>query len=188
MPNECEFLNSVNERRSVIAIIGLGNTGLPVAQGYVDRGFPARGIDIDAARVEELRSGRSYLSYLSDQEIQTLMEGSFGVGTDFRAVADADVVIVCVPTPLGAGGDADLSWVRAAFDAIAPYAHTGVLVMLQSTVPPGTTDALATRLATRADPAIPPATTARSWSPPTRRCWIESTRRRFRSSSIPAMC
>ncbi|MGH3971908.1 MAG: NAD(P)-binding domain-containing protein, partial [Pseudonocardiaceae bacterium] len=128
MPNECEFLNFVNERKAVIAIIGLGNTGLPVAQGYVDRGFPVRGVDINAARVDELRGGRSYLSYLSDQEIQTLMGGSFLIGTDFCAVADADVVIVCVPTPLGTDGDADLSSVHTAFDAIAPYANRGVLV------------------------------------------------------------
>jgi UDP-N-acetyl-D-glucosamine dehydrogenase len=147
LPNECEFLNFVNERGAVIAIIGLGNTGLPVALGYVDRGFPVRGIDIDAAKVDELRCGRSPLSHLSDQEIQILMEGSFLVGTDFGAVADADVVIVCVPTPLGAEGDADLSSVHTAVDAIAPHANRGVLVMLQSTVPPGTTDALATRLA-----------------------------------------
>ncbi|MGH3888392.1 MAG: NAD(P)-binding domain-containing protein [Pseudonocardiaceae bacterium] len=60
MLNECEFLNRVNERRAVIAIIGLGNTGLPVSQGCVDRGFPVRGIDIDAAKVDDLRSGRSY--------------------------------------------------------------------------------------------------------------------------------
>lgn len=154
MPNECEFLNSVNERRAVLAIIGLGNTGLPVAQGYVDHGFPVRGIDIDAARVDELRSGRSYLSYLSDQKIQTLMEGSFSVGIEFCAVADADVVIVCVPTPLGADGDADLSSVRTAFDSIAPYANRGLLVMLQSTVPPGTTDVLATRLAAKSGLAL----------------------------------
>ncbi|MGH4004474.1 MAG: nucleotide sugar dehydrogenase, partial [Pseudonocardiaceae bacterium] len=149
MPNECEFLNFVNERRAVIAIIGLGSTGLPVAQGYVDRGFPVRGIDINTVRVDELRNGRSYLSYLSDQEIQTLTEDSFLVGTDFCAVADADVVIVCVPTPLGTDGDADLSSVHTAFDAIAPYANRGVLVMLQSTVPPGTTDVLAARLAAK---------------------------------------
>lgn len=147
MPNECEFLNLIDECRAVIAIIGLGNTGLPVAQGFVDRGFPVRGIDINAARVDELRSGSSYLSHVSDQQIQTLTKGPFVAGTDFSAVVNADVVIVCVPTPLGAYGDADLSSVRNAFDAIAPYANHGLLVMLQSTVPPGTTDALATRLA-----------------------------------------
>ncbi len=139
----------------VIAIIGLGNTGLPVAQGYVDRGFRVRGIDINATRVNELRSGRSYLSYLSDQEIQNLiLKGTFSVGTDFCAVAGADVVIVCVPTPLGADGDAELSSVGTAFDAIAPYANRGVLVILQSTVPPGTTDVLATRLAAESGLAL----------------------------------
>ncbi len=181
MPNECEFLNSVNERRAVIAIIGLGNTGLPVAQGYVDRGFPVHGIDIDAARIDELRSGRSYLSYLSDQEIQTLLAGSFSVGTDFRAVADADVVIVCVPTPLRADGEADLSSVRTAFDAIAPYASRGVLVMLQSTVPPGTTDVLATRLAAKSGLTLGP--TCSSHSPPNGS--IPPTRRAGRSSPRP---
>lgn len=147
MLSECEFLNFVNERRAVIAVIGLGNTGIPVAQGCVDRGFPVLGIDVDSARVDALRSGRSYLSYVSDQAIQILMEASFLVGTDFSAVADADVVFVCVPTPLGADGDADLSSVHDAFDAIAPYASRGTLVILQSTVPPGTTEILATRLA-----------------------------------------
>ncbi len=75
------------------------------------------------------------------------MEDLFLAGTGFCTVAGADVVIVCVPTPLGAHGDADLSSVYHAFDATAPYASRGTLVILQSTVPPGTTEILATRLA-----------------------------------------
>ncbi|MGH3845163.1 MAG: nucleotide sugar dehydrogenase [Pseudonocardiaceae bacterium] len=154
MPNECEFLNLVNGRRAVIAVIGLGNTGLPVAQGYVARGFPVRGIDIDAGRVDELRHGRSYLAHISDQQVQTLTAGSFSASIDFCAVTDADVVIVCVPTPLDSDGAADLTSVRAAFDAIAPYVKPATLVMLQSTVPPGTTDAMATRLAAKSGLAL----------------------------------
>ncbi|MGH3693817.1 MAG: nucleotide sugar dehydrogenase [Pseudonocardiaceae bacterium] len=149
MPNECEFLNLVNGRKAVIAVIGLGNTGLPVVQGYVAQGFPVHGIDIDAVRVAELRSGHCALSHISDQDVQTLIDGSFSVGSDYRAVTDADVVIVCVPTPLDTNGIADLSAVRAAFDAMAPYLHRAPLVMVQSTVPPGTTDILAARLAAK---------------------------------------
>ena len=144
---ETDFIDAVNRRGAVIAVIGLGNTGLPVAQGYVAAGFEVRGVDVDAARVEILRSGRSYLSYISDDQVRMMMNGTFVVGTDFSAVLDAEVVIVCVPTPLGTDGRADLSSVRAAFDTIARHVDPGTLVILQSTVPPDTTDALAARLA-----------------------------------------
>ncbi len=124
-----------------IAIVGLGYVGLPLSLQFARSGTTVLGLDIDPAKVEALRAGRSYIRHIPAESVAlAVSSGAFAPGTDFSAVRDADAVIICVPTPLDAHREPDLSYVLNTGRAIAPHLRPGVLVALESTSYPGTTD------------------------------------------------
>ncbi len=134
------LLHKIETGTARIAVIGLGYVGLPLAVEFAKR-FPTVGIDINETRVGALREGRSYIGDVPDDEIAPLLEeGSLRAETDFAALADADCAIICVPTPLEAGAQPDISFIVAATEQIARHLHHGQLVVLESTTYPGTTD------------------------------------------------
>lgn len=123
-----------------MAIIGLGYVGLPLAQQAARSGLSVVGFDVNAAMVESLNDGNSHIDDLSDADIAEMIAFGFVASTDETVLADADAIVICVPTPLSLEGDPDLGAVTAATSTIARQLRAGHLVVLESTTYPGTTD------------------------------------------------
>lgn len=131
----------LKDRTAHLGVIGLGYVGLPLATEFAKAGFRVTGIDIDATKVESLAGGRSYVQDVPDAWIEPLIQaGSLTPTTDFRALAQCDTVNICVPTPLSKTRAPDLSYINAAVEKIAAHLHPGMLVLLESTTYPGTTE------------------------------------------------
>ncbi|KQY60081.1 UDP-N-acetyl-D-glucosamine dehydrogenase [Aeromicrobium sp. Root495] len=122
------------------AIIGLGYVGLPLAQQATRSGLDILGFDINDGVVAALNDGRSHIDDLSDADVAAMRDNGFEATTDAQRLADADAIIICVPTPLSVDGDPDLSPVVSACATIAQQLRAGQLVVLESTTYPGTTD------------------------------------------------
>jgi UDP-N-acetyl-D-glucosamine dehydrogenase len=130
----------ISDRTARVAVVGLGHVGLPLAQAASAAGFATIGLDTDAAKVAELEAGRSPLRHLPAGPMRPLLEsGRFRPTTDSGALREADVILICVPTPLDADRQPDLSHVIAAAGAVAASLRPGQLVVLESTTWPGTT-------------------------------------------------
>jgi len=130
----------LSERTAVIGIIGLGYVGLPLTLRYAEAGFRVLGIDIDGAKVERLNRGDSYIRHIAATDIARARERGFEATTDFTRAGEPDALIICVPTPLNAYREPDLSFVLDTTDALLPYMRPGQLLSLESTTYPGTTD------------------------------------------------
>ena len=124
-----------------IAIVGLGYVGLPLALQYCRSGAKVIGIDIDPAKVEALKQGRSYIKHITAESVQEqFVSGRLDATTDFAAAQDADAVIICVPTPLNKNREPDISFIVETGRRLAPHLRKGALVALESSTYPGTTD------------------------------------------------
>ena len=124
-----------------IAIIGLGYVGLPLALQFARSGSRVLGLDIDSAKTDALNAGRSYIAHVGAEHVAAQRKaGLLEATTDFARVSETDAVILCVPTPLNAFREPDLSYVLETGRAIAPHIRKGTLVVLESTTYPGTTD------------------------------------------------
>lgn len=124
-----------------VGIVGLGYVGLPLAMLFSSAGIQVIGIDINDKKIEALRNGKSYLTDFSDAEIKGLLGTQhFEPTTFFYRACEADVVILCVPTPLSEYSYPDLSYIQTAAKAITPYLKKGQLVVLESSTFPGTTE------------------------------------------------
>ncbi len=124
-------------------MIGLGYVGLPLAVEFAKEGFDVTGIDVMASKVDQFNSGHSYVKDVKDDVFGPLIRsGKLRATTDFSVLSELDTVDICVPTPLRKTKDPDMSFVVAASDQVAKYLHPGLLVMLESTTYPGTTDEL----------------------------------------------
>jgi UDP-N-acetyl-D-glucosamine dehydrogenase len=123
------------------AIIGLGYVGLPLSLQFARCGVEVLGLDVDSSKIDALHAGRSYIHHIPDEEIAKLVsEGYFSATTDFSRVAEVAAVIICVPTPLNANREPDISYILKSGEAIAPHMKKGTVVVLESTTYPGTTD------------------------------------------------
>ncbi|MDP9183695.1 MAG: nucleotide sugar dehydrogenase [Actinomycetota bacterium] len=125
---------------SKVVVIGLGYVGLPLAQAACRAGLEVTGLDISARIVDGLNAGRSHVDDLSDDAIATMLASGFTATSDSSVLADADVAVICVPTPLDESGGPDLGAVFNGVGMIAEHLHKGMLVVLESTTYPGTTD------------------------------------------------
>lgn len=123
-----------------VVVIGLGYVGLPLVQEAVRAGLRVVGLDIDARICEQLNAGRSHVDDLSDDDIASLVAGGFRATTDPACLGDADTAVICVPTPLRLNHLPDLSAVESAAALVRDRLHPGMLVVLESTTYPGTTD------------------------------------------------
>ena len=133
----------IRRREASIGVVGLGYVGLPLVREFCRAGFPVRGFDIDRAKVEALRAGRSYIRHIPPAVLRPhLRSGRFVPTTDFSELRLPDAILICVPTPLDRMKDPDLSYVKATAQAIARTLRRGQLVVLESTTYPGTTEEL----------------------------------------------
>ncbi|CAM3613423.1 UDP-N-acetyl-D-glucosamine 6-dehydrogenase [Halomonas lysinitropha] len=134
------LIDKLIRKEAVIGIVGLGYVGLPLMLRYNSIGFRVLGIDIDQEKVDRLNSGKSYIEHIPSARIAQAARSGFVATTDFSRVADADAVILCVPTPLNKYREPDLSFVTDTTDALKPYLREGQVVSLESTTYPGTTE------------------------------------------------
>jgi UDP-N-acetyl-D-glucosamine dehydrogenase len=131
------------KRTARVGVLGLGYVGLPLAVEFARAGFQVVGIDVQQNKVDQFNRGESYVKDVKDRDFRPLVDsGKLRATTDFSVIRELDTIDICVPTPLRKTKDPDMSYVVAATDAIAQYMHEGLLVMLESTTYPGTTDEL----------------------------------------------
>ena len=123
-----------------LVVVGLGYVGLPLAQAASKAGLAVTGLDLNEAVVSGLNGGKSHVDDLSTADIETMLAQGFKASSDESVISSADVVVVCVPTPLSEDGGPDLGAVIGATKAIARNLKAGQLVVLESTTYPGTTD------------------------------------------------
>lgn len=134
------FMQKMADKDAVIAVVGLGYVGLPLIMGYHGCGYRVLGVDIDENKITSLTQGKSYIGHIDGSKIQNMIKtGRFEVTTDFARIADADAILICVPTPLTKYREPDISFVTGTTEAIAPYIRTGQIIVLESTTYPGTT-------------------------------------------------
>ena len=134
------LLGRIGERKAVVGVVGLGYVGLPLALCFSEAGFRVLGFDIDPAKVASLNSGRSYLMRYPGALVQAARARGFDATADYSRAAGVDALILCVPTPLGAHREPDLSFVTGTMEALVPYLRRAQLVSLESTTYPGTTE------------------------------------------------
>jgi UDP-N-acetyl-D-glucosamine dehydrogenase len=135
------LLERILERTARVGILGLGCVGLPLAIELARAGFKTTGIDIDANRVASVNGGSSYIADVLASDVARLQRnGGLQATTDFGVIAELDTIHVCVPTPFRKTREPDLSTVIGAAEQIAKYLHSGMLVVLESTAYPGTTE------------------------------------------------
>ncbi|MBV8811627.1 MAG: nucleotide sugar dehydrogenase [Acidobacteriaceae bacterium] len=133
----------ITNRTARVGVLGLGYVGLPLAVEFAKAGFEVTGIDVQQSKVEQVNSGHSYIKDIKNSTFRPLVEGGkLRATSDFSVIGGLDTIDICVPTPLRKTKDPDMSFVISASDAIATHIHPGLLVMLESTTYPGTTDEL----------------------------------------------
>ena len=124
-----------------VAVIGLGYVGLPLATGFAKAGYPVLGLDVDERKVAALNEGRSYIQDVESADVAAMVRaGRLVAGSDYDALADADAIFICVPTPFDAMKAPDLIFIEQTARGITPRLRPGQLVILQSTTYPGTTE------------------------------------------------
>ncbi len=135
-----KFLQKARDRQLVAGVVGLGYVGLPLAQLFTSRGIRVLGLDIDAAKINKLMKGESYIRHFPNAVIQGMRQGDqFTATADFSQVSKADTISICVPTPLDNTRQPDLTAVRETAKSLVPHLRAGQLVILESTTYPGTT-------------------------------------------------
>jgi UDP-N-acetyl-D-glucosamine dehydrogenase len=133
----------IETKTARVGIVGLGYVGLPLAVEFAKAGFHVTGIDLQQSRVDRLMQGESYVQDVPSSEVAQLVKARrFDATTDFSVVRELDTINICVPTPLRKTKDPDMSYIVSAADEIAKHFHPGLLVILESTTYPGTTDEL----------------------------------------------
>lgn len=139
MPEQ-KLLDKIKDRSAVAGVVGLGYVGLPLAMVYVGAGYRVLGFDTDPAKVEKLAAGKSYIGDVSDAElVEVVGSGTLAATTDMSRLADPDVLVICVPTPLSPQREPDMSYLTATAAEISKYLRRGQLVVVESTVYPGAT-------------------------------------------------
>lgn len=128
------------EPRRLAAIIGEGYVGLPLAQAAITGNFRVIGFDTDTALVAALKAGQSHIGDLNDSDLQSMLQNGYEPTADATMLSLAEVIVICVPTPLGPEGGTDLRAVRAASRTVAENLRPGTTVILESTTYPGTTE------------------------------------------------
>jgi len=135
------FLRRIKKREIKVGVIGLGYVGLPLVRIFLQKGFEVVGFDIDKRKVDWLNQGKSYILHVRGEELKPYLDqGKFRATADFSGLARVDAILICVPTPLDAHRNPDLTFVIQTTETIARYLRPGQLVVLESTTYPGTTD------------------------------------------------
>ncbi len=145
--------DEIATRKARIGIVGMGYVGLPLALLFSEARFAITGFDIDPEKIDTLNAGRSYIVRIPGTEVQGACERGFCATADYSRIADMDIVMICVPTPLTEYHEPDLSFVTGTVRAMAPYLRDGQLVILESTTYPGTTEEVVVPLLEQGNPS-----------------------------------
>jgi UDP-N-acetyl-D-glucosamine dehydrogenase len=138
-----ELRRKIESREARVGVVGLGYVGLPLAVEFAQAGFTVTGIDLDTRKVDALNRGESYIQDVSTADVKALVDaGRLRATTDFKVVDGLDTINIAVPTPLRKTKDPDMSYIVNSCQEIAKHFHAGMLVILESTTYPGTTDEL----------------------------------------------
>ncbi|WP_100374077.1 nucleotide sugar dehydrogenase [Bacillus sp. FJAT-45037] len=135
------LLNKIDNKEAVIGVVGLGYVGLPLAVEKAKSGYKVIGFDVQDSRVQQVNDGVNYIGDVVDEELSEIVKsGQLEATTDYARITEVDAVAICVPTPLDIYQQPDTSYVESSANEIAKYAHEGMLVVLESTTYPGTTE------------------------------------------------
>ncbi|MGB9723997.1 MAG: nucleotide sugar dehydrogenase [Chloroflexia bacterium] len=135
------LLEKIERFEAQVGVIGLGYVGLPLAVVVGQAGYRVVGIDLSARVVEGVNAGRSHIGDVRDAEVEALVHaGRLRATSDYAALRECDVIIICVPTPLDKNRQPDISYILAAGEGIAAHMRPGQLISLESTTYPGTTE------------------------------------------------
>src|SRR5579863_9802132 len=135
--------DKIRSRRARVGIVGLGYVGLPLAVEFAKAGFTVTGIDLSEKKTERVNAGDSYIGDIPNSVLGPLVEsGKLRATSDVSAVLELDTINICVPTPLRKTKDPDMSFIVSSSGEIARHMHAGMLIILESTTYPGTTDEL----------------------------------------------
>jgi UDP-N-acetyl-D-glucosamine dehydrogenase len=138
-----QLASRIRDKSARVGVVGLGYVGLPLAVEFAKVGYAVTGIDVQDSKVEALNRGESYVQDVSGSEVAELVKGKLlRASADFSVIRDLDTINICVPTPLRKTKDPDMSYIVTACEEIVKYLHPGMLVILESTTYPGTTDEL----------------------------------------------
>lgn len=141
------MMNSIKkklmDKTATLGVVGLGYVGLPLAVEKAKAGFKTIGFDVQESKVEMVNAGKNYIGDVVNEDLEEIVKsGLLSATTDFAQVASADCVCIAVPTPLDAYQQPDISYVKASAESIVPYMHKDMLIVLESTTYPGTTEEL----------------------------------------------
>lgn len=138
-----ELLKKIESKELTVGVVGLGYVGLPLAVEKAKAGFRTIGFDVQEEKVRLVNEGHNYIGDVVDSDLKVLTEnGMLKATTDFSFVKDVDFIAICVPTPLDAHQQPDISYVKSSTEAISKYLTKGTMVVLESTTYPGTTEEL----------------------------------------------
>lgn len=143
-----DLAGKFGRRDGVVGVVGLGYVGLPLAATFAEAGFATIGFDRDASKVAALRQGRSYIRHVAASRLAALLKGDppsagqagFYPTDEYALLPRCDAILICVPTPLNANREPDLSYIVSTAEVIARYLRSGQLIVLESTTYPGTTE------------------------------------------------
>ena len=131
------------DKTAILGVVGLGYVGLPLAVEKAKAGYKTIGFDVQESKVEMVNAGKNYIGDVVNEDLEEIVQsGLLSATTDFALVASADCVCICVPTPLDDHQQPDISYVKASAESIVPYMHKDMLIVLESTTYPGTTEEL----------------------------------------------
>ncbi|MDR3052835.1 MAG: nucleotide sugar dehydrogenase [Coriobacteriales bacterium] len=138
-----QLLSKIYDREIRVAVVGLGYVGLPLAVEKAKAGFKTVGFDVQASKVDAVNAGQNYIGDVIDDDVAKLVaSGMLCASLDFSRLSEADFIAICVPTPLDAHQQPDISYVQSSTETIARYLSRGTMVVLESTTYPGTTEEL----------------------------------------------
>jgi UDP-N-acetyl-D-glucosamine dehydrogenase len=150
VPTATALEEKIRTRTARVGIVGLGYVGLPLAVEFAKAGFTVTGIDISDEKIKRVNAGDSYVGDIPEATLAPLVNaGKLSATTDFSVVAELDTINICVPTPLRKTKDPDMSYIVSSCQEVARFFHPGMLVILESTTYPGTTDELVLPMLTK---------------------------------------
>ena len=138
-----QLLDKIANKTAVVGIVGLGYVGLPLATEFAKSGYKTIGFDVQDKKVNSVNAGHNYIGDIVDDVFKEVVEsGKLSATSDFSFIKDVDAVAICVPTPLDKYQQPDISYVKGSTESVAKYLHAGMVVVLESTTYPGTTEEL----------------------------------------------
>lgn len=138
-----ELLSKIEGKTATVGIIGLGYVGLPLAVEIAKAGYKTIGFDVQEQKVEQVNCAHNYIGDVVDSALEDVVKsGRLSATSDFSFISSVDCVAICVPTPLDKYQQPDISYVKGSTESVAKYLHAGMLVILESTTYPGTTEEL----------------------------------------------